>query len=358
MRDLRIKNMPTENGFYHVTCRTGGKAFLFKEEGEKRRLLLWLGKAVEFCGVDLLSWCLMSNHIHLLVKVPPRRETTDAELDRRMRILYLPKRYDAIMEQWNAWKRMDGNNRRVDEAKAKLRRRMYDISWFMKTFKQSSAQDYNARHGYSGSIWGGTRFKSVYLEGTQKVLLSVAAYIHLNPVRAKMVDAAEQYPWSSWGEAYSCAGRSRTGLLHIYDHIASNGRVNWNFVKAQLADIQSRVTAHREALENLISAPSSAQNQLLAKAPGLSPANPTKGSEPCVPAVTNTLSARAPAFSKSLALGTAAFIQQLATRAHPQPASRRPHRQLLHVSRFDDSVLCTFGTRSLGQSPVAYTKMK
>ena len=338
-RIARIKNTPDQPGFYHVICRTAGKQFLFEDDAEKHRLLLWLDKAVEFCGVELLSWCLMSNHIHLLVKVPPRQIVTDTELDRRMRILYLPKRYNAIMETWSGWQRMDGNNRRVEDAKGKLRRRMYDISWFMKTFKQAAAQDYNARHGYSGSIWGGSRFKSVYLEGSIKVLLAVAAYIHLNPVRAKMVDAAEKYAWSSWGEASAGPGRSRSGLLHLYIGIAATHQVTWAFLKSQLEDIQIRITAHRIALDDL--------NE--------SRAASGKNDTEVLP-LPQKLATRAAEFSSSLALGAADFIRRVTARPTPQTSPHRPHRKLMRVMMTDGVTLCTLGTRSLGRSPVAYTK--
>ena len=342
MRDLRIKNLPTENGFFHIVCRTVGKAFLFEDEAEKERLLLWLDKAVAFCGVDILSWCLMSNHIHLLVKVPPRQTVSDAELDRRMRILYLPKRYNAIMAQWATWRRMDGNDRRVEEAKAKLRRRMFDISWFMKTFKQAAAQDYSARHDYSGSIWGGTRFKSVYLEGTREVLLSVAAYIHLNPVRAKMVSAPEQYPWSSWGQACARPGHARSALLCIYSHIAPASLPTWAFLKAQLDDLQARVTARRQALDEL----SREEPHPVKNRPA--PASPPP------PPIAQRLSTRAPELSSARALGSAAFVQRYVGCTNKPPSPRRPHRHLLPLGTESTALLCAVGTLSLGRSPVAY----
>lgn len=350
MRNLRIKNLPTENGFFHVVCRTVGKAFLFDEEAEKRRLLMWLEKAVDFCGVELLSWCVMSNHVHLLVKVPPRQEVSDAELDRRMRILYLPSRYNAIMGQWSAWTRMDGSNARVEEAKAKLRRRMYDISWFMKTFKQAEAQDYSARHDYSGSLWGGTRFKSVYLEGSLKVLLAVAAYIHLNPVRADMVPSAEQYPWSSWGQACAQPGRSRMGLQRIYAHIGSSGPVDWKDIKAQLEDVQSRICARRDAVEALANA---ADPEL-----DLPPQSPKSIKQaPSAPiALEHKLVARAPEFSGSVALGSASFVSQYLHRAQQKAAAHLSHRHLVQVAVSAGSVFCTIGTRSLGRPSVAYRK--
>lgn len=355
MRELRIKNAPTENGFFHVVCRTVGKDFLFEKEEEKKRLLLWLDKAVEFCGVELLSWCVMSNHVHLLVKVPPRQEISDAELDRRMRVLYLPSRYATIMDQWRGWQRMDGNNRRVEEAKAKLRRRMFDLSWFMKTFKQAAAQDYNARHGFTGSMWGGNRFKSVYLEGTRKVLLAVAAYIHLNPVRAKMAQRAEEYAWSSWGEACAHSGRSRVGLLRLYDGIAPSRKMTWTMLKSQLQDVQTRVTTHREAMEELLSGKRTMDaTPLRANSPNTSSAK-KQGKKPVVVPVEEKLAMKAPEFSLSRAIGSPDFVQRFLGRL---PHRQRPHRHLQSVVSVEGTVLCSMGTKRSGGEAVAYTKNK
>ena len=340
-RTARIKNRPDENGYYHVICRAIGKEFLFEPEDEKNRLLLWLGKAVEFCGVELQAWCIMSNHVHLMVKVPPRHEVSDAELDRRMQILYMPSRYRAIMEKWDAWRRVDGNEARVNEAKAKLRRRMYDISWFMKTFKQAAAQDYNARHDYSGSIWGGSRFKSVYLEGSLKVLLAVAAYIHLNPVRAKMVVCAEDYEWSSWGQACKQPGKARTGLLAIYKgYVPSKVEVGWEEERAQLEEMQTRVTAKREALEEImVETEKRKQRKAMRVAP-----------------LREKIEPKAPEFSASVALGSAAFIQRFMPQRSPGMQKHRPHLRLLPATAIQRDILCSIGTHSLGRAGVAYTK--
>ena len=349
MRMARIKNAPNEPGFYHIICRTVGKAFFLEEPTEKDRLLLWLYKAIAFCGVELRAWCIMSNHVHLLVKIPPRESISDAELDRRMRILYLPARYEAIMAQWSAWRRIDGNDRRIEAAKSLLRRRMYDISWFMKTFKQAAAQDYNARHEHSGSIWGGSRFKSVYLEGSLDVQLAVAAYIHLNPVRAGMVDAPDQYRWSSWADACAHPGTSREGLLRLYAGLFPVRGLTWRFVKAQFERLQANVTAQRTALADLKTAARSAS----------SPTATTASTTP--PPIARKLAAKSPEFTSSAALGSADFIQRLfrtprATTPPPSRVPRRPHRHLLQVAVTPSTSLCTLCTKALGRPSVAYTK--
>lgn len=344
MRYSRIKNEPTEAGYYHAICRTIGKAFLFESEEEKGRLLLWLRKAVDFCGVELRAWCLMSNHVHLLVKVPPRREVPDDELLRRMQRLYLPKRYAAILQQWDNWRRIDGDNRRVDTAKSRLRARMYDISWFMKTFKQAVAQDYNERHDYSGSIWGGSRFKSVYLQGSLDVQLSVAAYIHLNPVRAGIVASAESYRWSSWHEACAAPGDSRTALLRLYnDNLPSDKPLAWRAIKAQLAAIQSLAKARTDALAPDDIVP-------LLPAPSAAPKKPSKA--PLPPPLAHLLATKAPVLTASPLLGDESFIHAFFSHSPSPYAQTRLHRKFVPVAAFPTSPatsLCTLADLRLGR---------
>ncbi|MGE3312392.1 MAG: transposase, partial [Limisphaerales bacterium] len=61
--------------------------------------------------------------------------------------------------------------------------RMYDVSAFMKLVKQRFTQWYNRRVGRKGTLWE-DRFRSVLVEGAGDALVTMAAYIDLNPVRA------------------------------------------------------------------------------------------------------------------------------------------------------------------------------
>ena len=72
-----------------------------------------------------------------------------------------------------------------------FRKRMHDISIFIKELKGRFAQWYNRRHGRSGVLWTG-RFKSVLLQDDQTVTI-IAAYIDLNPVRAGLCEDPKEY---------------------------------------------------------------------------------------------------------------------------------------------------------------------
>ena len=64
---------------YHCISRVvGGQMLLDSLEPEKLREMLW--QQAEFGGVEIVTYCLMSNHIHLLVRVPAEVSTTDGEL--------------------------------------------------------------------------------------------------------------------------------------------------------------------------------------------------------------------------------------------------------------------------------------
>jgi putative transposase len=172
-----------------------------------------MNAAAGFSGVDILAYAFMDNHFHILVKVPLPQLVADQELFRRMRLLYGKKKTDRILAEWDLWEKKDMAGRVVD-AKAALRRRMYDLSQFCKTFKETFSMMYNDRHDHSGTIWG-SRFKSILLSPDYSTIMTVAAYINLNPVRADVVGDPGEYPWSGYGAARQGKGFARKGMCNL-----------------------------------------------------------------------------------------------------------------------------------------------
>ena len=118
LRGMRRPRVKVEGeGFYHVVSRIGGRRFLIDGK-EKSVLLGMIRAAAAFSGVELYTYAVMSNHFHLLVRVPRRREVSDAELLRRMRALYGPARFAKVLEKWEKWAKR-GQEARVEEEKAK-----------------------------------------------------------------------------------------------------------------------------------------------------------------------------------------------------------------------------------------------
>jgi REP element-mobilizing transposase RayT len=194
---------------YHVVSRIGGRRFLLDDK-EKGILLGMIRRAAGFSGVEVYTYAIMDNHFHLLVRVPGKREVSEKELRRRVVALYGTEQAFQLFSEW-AKRERKGKNAAVEAEKERLKRRMHDLSQFCKTFKEAYTQDYNRRHGNTGTIWEG-RFKSLLLEGSARALLTVAGYIHLNPVRAGVSKEPEESAHSGYGAACMGDKVSRAGL--------------------------------------------------------------------------------------------------------------------------------------------------
>ena len=127
---------------YHVTQRGNRRERTFFEDADNKRYRTMLGEAARRAGAQVWAYCLMPNHVHLIV-VPSdedglRRTFADAH-----------RRYTGLI---------------------------------------------NARHQWTGHLWQG-RFGAVAMD--EDHLLAAARYIALNPVRAKLARRAQDWPWSS-----------------------------------------------------------------------------------------------------------------------------------------------------------------
>lgn len=123
----------------------------------------------DFSGVEVLTYCLMDNHFHLLVRVPVEESVLDRELIRRYRVLYpKPTRFQDASAEAIA-RALLKNTAEADEIRMKLLARMGDISAFMKTLKQRFSTWFNKSHDRFGPLWA-DRFKSVLVEGRGLVL--------------------------------------------------------------------------------------------------------------------------------------------------------------------------------------------
>jgi REP element-mobilizing transposase RayT len=131
---------------FHITTRGNRRQGIFLDDDDRRRFLRLLDGTVAQFRWRCHAYCLMDNHVHLLV------ELTDENLS-------------------------DG------------------MQWLLGRY----AQDFNWRHGFDGHLFQG-RFKSELVESNWH-LLEVSRYIVLNPVRAGMRTSAAEWPWSSYRAA-------------------------------------------------------------------------------------------------------------------------------------------------------------
>ena len=199
-------------GYYHVIDRVAHREFLLGDERIKKRLLDLVRRAAEFSGVDVCTYVLMDNHLHLCVHVPEAGEIDERTAVERVGALYGEPRASALRTELERL-RAEGREEEAARVLDRLRARMGDLSEFMKTFKQRVTQWYNRELGHEGTLWCG-RFKSVLLERDEAVRV-VANYIHNNPVRARMVDSAGNYRWSGLGAAIRGDKRAIRGLSVI-----------------------------------------------------------------------------------------------------------------------------------------------
>ena len=127
---------------HHVTQRGNRREKVFFSDEDRRLYLAWLGEYCRRHDVAILAYCLMDNHVHLVL-VPERADG----LERALKPLHM--RY---------------------------------------------AQHVNRRRGWKGHLWQGRYFASALDE---PYLWAALRYVERNPVRAKRVRRAEAYRWSS-----------------------------------------------------------------------------------------------------------------------------------------------------------------
>ena len=184
---------------YHCISRVVDRRFVFGD-AEQEKFRMFMRMQENFTGCRVLAYCLMSNHFHLLLEVPPLPAggISDEELLKRLVAIYSEGEV-ALVAKELAEARKSGNEKRVEEIHGRYTYRMHSLSEFMKTLLQRFTRWFNRTHKRSGTLWE-ERFKSVIVE-SGIAARTIAAYIDLNPVRAGIVADPAGYRWSSYGEA-------------------------------------------------------------------------------------------------------------------------------------------------------------
>lgn len=212
MRRARLK-VPEDAvvGYYHCVSRVVDRRFIF-EEVEKEHFVSLLRECEVFCEVRVLTYCLMSNHFHVLVEVPRRPEVLPGAevLLGKLRALSGHQNVGAVEQQLEMYRKA-GDEEGERGLLGRYYGRMWDVSGFMKLLKQRFTQWYNGRVGRKGTLWE-DRFRSVVVEGAGVGLGAMAAYIDLNPVRAGLVKDPKEYRWSGYGEAMGEGDGPRKGF--------------------------------------------------------------------------------------------------------------------------------------------------
>ncbi|MGB0743316.1 MAG: transposase [Opitutales bacterium] len=213
MRTKRIKVSGMEATYHCMTRTVNGERLFGDREKEVLRKMLW--QVADFCGVEVLTYCVLSNHFHVLLRVPFASEVTDTELLRRYKVLYpKPTKYQtATIEVMK--KNLAAGGDEAESIRKKLLARMGDVSEYMKAVKQRFSVWYNRCHQRYGTLWA-ERFKSVLVEGQGNPLQTMAAYIDLNPIRAGLVDDPKDYRFCGYAEAVAGNRQAKAGLAAIW----------------------------------------------------------------------------------------------------------------------------------------------
>ena len=141
-RQLRIE---FEGAFYHVTSRGNQRGQIFWDNQDRQKFIEILKRTKDRYGYLLHAYVLMDNHYHLLIETPHA-----------------------------------------------------NIKQLMQNINTSYTVYVNRRHSRHGHLFQG-RYKS-FIVDKENYLLELGRYIHLNPVRAGMVERADDYRWSSYKE--------------------------------------------------------------------------------------------------------------------------------------------------------------
>jgi putative transposase len=129
-------------GLRHIRCRGNRKQPIFVDDFDRERFMVLFAKVSRKLGWRCVAYCLMGNHVHLVVHVPP-----------------------------------------------------FTVSRGMQLLNGRYAQAFNRRHGYVGHLFEG-RFRAARVDD-DAYSLQVNRYVVLNPVRAGMVEEAVDWKWSS-----------------------------------------------------------------------------------------------------------------------------------------------------------------
>lgn len=229
MRLPRLKL--TETALYHCISKVVNGDHLFGAV-EKRHFLTLLREYEVFCGVQVLGYCVMSNHFHVLVEVPARPSIlpTAAEVLRRLDALTATgvssKTVQQRLDQFRALGDAAGEQAYLET----FFRRMWDVSQFMKLVKHRFSCWYNQRVQRSGYLWQ-SRFTSLLVEPGRAVG-AAAPYIDLNPIRAAMVTTPEAYPWCGFAAAMAGAALETSAIQRVMWHFTGQEQAPQASLKA------------------------------------------------------------------------------------------------------------------------------
>ncbi len=193
-RPLRIEY---PGAFYHVTSRGNERRAIFLSQKNYKRMIGYLESATERYGAQIHCCCLMSNHYHLLLETP----------------------------------------------RGNLRQILHHLNTGYTNY-------FNAKTGRVGHLFQG-RYRAILVD-KDHYPLELSRYIHLNPVRAHMVEDPLLYPWSSYADYVGeRKGRDWVKTEWIFGQISKNEKRARKGYRKFVGEAKGR--ALKDPLEQVVS---------------------------------------------------------------------------------------------------------
>ncbi|MEM9069383.1 MAG: transposase [Myxococcota bacterium] len=231
MPQLRSERLNVDSTpYYHLMSRCVRRAFLcgrdpetgkdfdYRREWVEERLFELAG----IFAVDLHAYAVMSNHVHIVVRVDKERAEgwSDQEVSRRYGKLF-------------RFKLKELASLPAREKKTKIatwRERLWNLSWLMRCLNESIARRANAEEDCRGRFWEGRFACQPLLD--EAAVLTCMAYVDLNPVRAGMAKSVEKSNYTSIAQRSSQLNASLTsdaapvpkGLTPFADQVPERSR--------------------------------------------------------------------------------------------------------------------------------------
>lgn len=218
MRPLRAK--VEKAAFYHVMSRAMERRFIFDDRAAEK-FVLFMRQVEVFTGVKVVTHCIMSNHVHLLIHVPARKAIADMEMLDRLRKGFGEKSFARFKAKWDRMSKQ-GSKSGLDQLRQGVLQRMHDLSFFMKELKQRFSTWHNFREKRRGPVWE-DRFKSTLIENKPGYLATAAAYIDNNPVRAGIVKDPKDFRHCGYAAAIAGDGPAQEGLAILVEAFGIKG---------------------------------------------------------------------------------------------------------------------------------------
>ena len=182
----------SDTPYYHIVSRCVRRTFLCGFDNETQQSYehrkQWIVDRIRLLSslftIDLCSYAIMSNHYHLVIKIDPKQSEhwSDKEVAERWTAIY---HGPLLVQKWLAGGTISNDEKTTLNAIIDIwRKRLCNISWFMKCLNEPIARLANKEDGCTGHFWE-SRYKSQALV-SETALLACMVYVDLNPIRVNI----------------------------------------------------------------------------------------------------------------------------------------------------------------------------